>query len=420
MIEVFVCSPSISTPSQFKVYVESGQTVLELKAAIEKEHHASPPARHMRLIWRGRILKDSSLVKELVANEGGSSDILAVHFVLNMPMGLLDEEVSHSKSQNACSSTMQPRTNNNDGLRQRAASSFISTSTTDGVEKSAEQSQNPKEQPASSSLNGSHNSVADSSNSSHTQNACSARQPPLAASAALPLGNPFQYVLVDGMPYLMEMKSSASSRSSEAADVASQGPGRILLKAYADLVTRQSTLEARLRRMAESGSRVAGTEAGSGTERNNADTNGAAQDGNAHNAGGNNVLENGIPLPDALRGFGMDAMWNVMWFLLRMLLLVVVFAHDASLERMLLLVLLIGGVVLFRSPWVQQRLQQLNAGNNYIDERSTTQGARDADGGDARDRQREYSTLEKAKALVVALVTSLIPSEPLQAPMMEE
>ncbi|KAJ2381633.1 hypothetical protein GGI23_007539, partial [Coemansia sp. RSA 2559] len=242
-----------------------------------------------------------------------------------------------------------------------------------------------------------------------------------AGASVTPLGRPFQYVLVDGVPYLMEIKEPNADRSSGAAeDAAAHGPGRILLKAYADLVTRQSAIESRLRRVLEPNGRTAEA---TGEEGDNPGTNGRAgivreararanQDRQADHANGANNNENrGGPLPNVLRGFGMDAVWNVGWVLLRMLLLVVVLAHDASLERVLVLALLVAGIMAFRSAWMQQMVRQLNTFNNYTEERANEIAT--------EDRRRDYSTIEKARALIIALVTSLIPSEPLQAPAMD-
>ncbi|KAJ1903616.1 hypothetical protein LPJ81_002961 [Coemansia sp. IMI 209127] len=394
MVQILIRSPSVSTPDDFTVDAEPEHTIAELKAAIEKTHDASPPARHMRVIWRGRILHDSSIVGDLYEESDDPFDLQTVHFVLNAPA--------------AEGATSRP---------QKTAPVIVKG-------KSRADISNPGTYPGNGKMNASYDSGADSSSSSsHGSRTQSLSHNSKTASGAsvTPLGSPFQYVLVDGVPYLMEIKEPNADRSSGSAeDAAARGSGRILLKAYADLVTRQSALEGRLRRVLEPNGRTAEA---TGEEGGNTGANGGAgavreararanQNRQADNADRANDNENrGGPLPNVLRGFGMDAVWNVGWVLLRVLLLVVVLAHDASLERMAVLVLLVAGIMAFRSAWMQQIVRQLNTFNNYTEERANENAA--------EDRRRDYSTIEKARALIIALVTSLIPSEPLQAPAMD-
>ncbi|KAJ1666153.1 hypothetical protein EV178_002549 [Coemansia sp. RSA 1646] len=393
MVQILIRSPSVSTPDNFTVHVELGHTIEELKAAIEKTHDASPPARHMRVIWRGRILQDSSIVGNLYEESDDPSDLQTIHFVLNMSVGE--------------GATKMPK---------KAVPDIAGDSTADsstGKPLLSVESEHTK--PSSKGkMNANCASVAGPS-SSRTQN-ISHHSATTSGASVTPLGAPFQYVLVDGMPYLMEIKEPNDSRlSSSAEDAAARGSGRILLKAYADLVTRQAAIESRLRHVLETHGHATGAEGERhGTEGARAAREEGArdsQDRQADDNNNNNDDENRGPLPNVLRGFGMDAVWNVGWVLLRMLLLVVVLAHDASLERVIVLALIIAGIMAFRSAWIQQMVRQLNTYNNYAEERANDNAA--------EDRRRDYSTIEKARALVVALVTSLIPSEPLQAPVMD-
>ncbi|KAJ2539412.1 hypothetical protein EV175_006348 [Coemansia sp. RSA 1933] len=393
MVHLLVRSPSVTTPDDFTVDVEAEHSIAEVKEIIEKTHSASPPARHMRVIWRGRILEDSSSVGDLYGESDDLSDVQTVHFVLRVAVA-----------------------NGGASSKAQKTESIISR---EGVSREAD-GRSEKPTTAKGKMNASYESVAESSQSEYQNSAAAAAT---LGTNVMPLGNAFQYVFVDGVPYLMELKegqTASSQPSSSAEDLAARGSGRILLKAYADLVTRQSAIENRLRHVLEaSGHTYSDGETGEGSNRGGNEDNRAAageERGRANqqrragnNINNNNVNENILPIPNVLRGFGMDAAWNRGWMLLRLLLLVVVLAHDASLERMLVLVLLAAGVMVFRSAWMQHMVRQLNAFNNTNNNNNAQEDA-------AGDRRRDYSTIEKARALVVALVTSLIPSEPLHAP----
>ncbi|KAJ1744195.1 hypothetical protein LPJ68_000255 [Coemansia sp. RSA 1086] len=116
-----------------------------------------------------------------------------------------------------------------------------------------------------------------------------------------------------------------------------------------------------------------------------------------------------LQLGEMIRGFGFGTVWGFFWTLMRMLLLIVVLAHDASMERILALVLVVVLVVVLRSPWAQQYLQQLQHIN--VDRPQQQQQTEQQETGEGQ--PREYSALEKARALVIALFTSLVPSEPI-------
>ncbi|KAJ2359015.1 hypothetical protein H4S02_012276, partial [Coemansia sp. RSA 2611] len=84
-VKILVRSPSVSTPDNFSVHVGLEQSVEDIKRSIEASHKASPLARDMRIIWKGRVLEDADLVKSIYADEE-APEAQTVHFVLNSPV----------------------------------------------------------------------------------------------------------------------------------------------------------------------------------------------------------------------------------------------------------------------------------------------------------------------------------------------
>ncbi|KAJ1831957.1 hypothetical protein LPJ63_003893 [Coemansia sp. RSA 2711] len=360
-VELLVRSPSVATADDFKISMHLEQTISDVKAAIEQRHQAMPLARNMRIIWKGRILKDQDLVSTIYDTDEWSSAVQTVHFVMSTPV-----DVPKAKLQQR-----PPPTTHSECLGSGSAS------------KSAMDSQNPW-----------HGLDA---GGAEAETAPSTRMP-----TVVPLGNQFQYVLVDGVPYLMEQKPQTQTRSTYAEPPAALAAGptdrhdtparghemqmRLMGRAntYANAMARYDQL------------RDAGA-AANVREPLRAEAELRRREPNHENA---------AQLADMIRGFGFNTVWSFVWMLLRMLLLVVVLAHDASMGRMLMLLAVIATVMVLRSAWAQQYLQRLNELNIG------------GGGGHAPEpgEQREYSALEKARALVIGLVTSLVPAEPFNIP----
>ncbi|KAJ2828318.1 hypothetical protein IWW50_001449 [Coemansia erecta] len=420
-IELLVRSPSVATPDDFKIRVLAEHTISQVKAAIEREHQAMPLARHMRIIWKGRILKDQDKVKSICESDEQPAAVQTVHFVMNVPVGIPYAGKTQAHDLGA-----------------------------EGASTSAAASQGQDVKGEGGVLGG--------------------RGP-----AVVPLGNQFQYVLVAGVPYLKETRPQISSHSSYAAQ--QRLPAMPETQADRDAVARARELQIRLivqalrmrapddaytnalekydqlrspatpeaqavhdavfrereQTMRQIG-RALRARAPDAAYVNALDHYDQLQDAalteraSMRNAPRANVRdepranvrdapraeadvrrrdanhENAAQLADMIRGFGFNTVWSFVWMLLRMLLLVVVLAHDASMGRMLLLVVAIASIVVLRSAWAQQQLQGLNFGF----------GGPHAPEPEAE--RREYTVLEKARALVIALVTSLVPAEPFQIP----
>ncbi|KAJ2474645.1 hypothetical protein IWW56_005779 [Coemansia sp. RSA 2131] len=323
-IELLIRSPSVATPDDFKIRVHSEQTISDVKTAIEQEHQATPLARHMRIIWKGRILRDEDSVKVIYESDERTARAQTVHFVLNAP------DMARV-------------------ITQKAESSSLSA----------------QEQPV-----------------------------------VVPLGNQFQYVLVDGVPYLRETRSLAYAQSTFGAQ---QRMPAVETQADRDAVARAHALQMRLMGQAR-GLDAVNAMTQYDQLREPARLNVREARPNVQEAARPDVRreanENAAQLAEMIRGFGFNTVWSFVWMLLRMLLLVVVLAHDASMGRMLVLAMAVLAVVVVRSAWAQQQLQRLSFGEHAEEEAE----------------QREYTVVEKARALVVALVTSLVPSEPFQIP----
>ncbi|KAJ2439081.1 hypothetical protein GGF42_008078 [Coemansia sp. RSA 2424] len=326
LVQLLVRSPSVATADDFSVDIGVEQSISELKQKIEGSHQASPLAREMRIIWKGRELRDTDTVRSIYVDEE-ASEAQTVHFVLSSP-----------------------------ALTGRPGRSEAKGSVEERVveERAAEES------------------VAEES---------------VAGPSVVPLGNQFQYVLVDGTPYLMVLRpqqEQAGGVGSETGDV------QALQRLNAHLEQRNRMLQ----ELEETSSRLSRLMALNRAR----DGRGGARDAAAGGGGG---AELGHPLGDVLRNVNFGAIWSVGWMLLRMLLLVVVFAHDASLGRVLALAVAVACFFALRSAWVQQCLAWLAQHNSHAA---------------ADRRRRQFSVWEKTRALVVALLTSLVPSEPLQAP----
>ncbi|KAJ1659554.1 hypothetical protein GGF38_004061, partial [Coemansia sp. RSA 25] len=250
LVQLLVRSPSVATADDFSVDIGVEQSISELKQKIEGSHQASPPAREMRIIWKGRELRDTDTVRSIYVDEE-ASEAQTVHFVLSSP-----------------ALTGRPG-------RGEAKGSV-------------------KEE-----------SVAEES---------------VAGPSVVPLGNQFQYVLVDGTPYLMVLRPQqehAGGVGSEAGDV------QTLQRLNAHLEQRNRMLQ----ELEETSSRLSRLMALNRARDGRGGARGAAA------GGGGGGAELGHPLGDVLRNVNFGAIWSVGWMLLRMLLLVVVFAHDASLGR---------------------------------------------------------------------------------------
>ncbi|KAJ2316559.1 hypothetical protein GGI00_006979, partial [Coemansia sp. RSA 2681] len=172
LVQLLVRSPSVATADDFSVDIGVEQSISELKQKIEGSHQASPPAREMRIIWKGRELRDTDTVRSIYVDEE-ASEAQTVHFVLSSP-----------------ALTGRP------GRGEAKGSAKEESVAEDGAAKErAAEERAAKE------------SVAEES---------------VAGPSVVPLGNQFQYVLVDGTPYLMVLRPQqehAGGVGSEAGDV---------------------------------------------------------------------------------------------------------------------------------------------------------------------------------------------------------
>ncbi|KAJ2081320.1 hypothetical protein H4R24_002439 [Coemansia sp. RSA 988] len=381
--DLLIRSPSIDTPTGFRIHASMEQTISEVKAAIEREHSQSPSSRDMRIIWKGRILQDTISVRNLCEDESTGEWCLqqTLHFVLGVPVS--------------------PR-----------------------PPMDKQQATLPAAQPAPET---------GSSSGAPAECAYMRRSATAALPTVVPLGNRFQYVLVDGVPHLMELRPPVPTRSSGlqqlseppilnryGASTTTYGmraappghlPGPAGARAFSRLYDRAiaRTHEAglhssRLRQGPDvQAARPPGTAGGAAGGVGAAAVPPAAAEGaEVRRREGANA----VPLADLLRGFGFSTVWSFFMVVLRLLLLVVVLAHDASMERLFALVCVIAIVAALRSSWVHRHMEWLYDFNRGTAHPSAEQ----------HEEPREYSVLEKARALVIALFTSLMPSEPFQIP----
>ncbi|KAJ2721016.1 hypothetical protein GGI07_004255 [Coemansia sp. Benny D115] len=354
-VKLLVRSSSVPTADTFTVTLNVDQTTRDVKQAIEREHPHTPRARDMRIIWKGRLLNDADVLQDLVSNEPETEVYhTVVHFVLSVPMG---------------SRTLLKK---KEPERKRVDKG-----------KSAER----KEQTGT----------------------------PLASvptPSVIPLGCPFQYILVDGTPYLVQLKSHL------------QRPQQQQPLSYANFNTSAYTAPA-----------VATPEDGHNMYNGRLDQQQQQQQRVQRRQAGQNDRQRhqqlqGVQLDEVeqrrARYLDFNVIWNVGWLMLRVLLFVAVFAHDASFERLFLLVAVVSLFILFRSEWAQERLRLLRQPNNgrngdqrrrrnVVDHRDVDDDESDMDEGD--DEGREYTAMEKAKALFIALFATFIPSEPIHPPM---
>ncbi|KAJ2882324.1 hypothetical protein H4R27_003508 [Coemansia aciculifera] len=367
MVQILVRSPSVTTPDNFSVHVGLEQSIADLKQSIEASHHASPLAQGMRIIWKGRVLEDTDLVRSIYADEE-ASEAQTVHFVLNSPVSIASAS-RRLFNRSDMASPPPPL------------------------------------------------SIDRQERSSHAE---SSKKPSMPQPSVVPLGNQFQYVLVDGIPYLMVLKPVGAIQSGAYSAQQQQQQQQLSAALVGENSDEMQTIE-RLNAHLEMRNRMLQEleETSVRLERlmalNRARGRGQRGGVRARQAANNDAdnADNGHPLADVLRNLNFSAIWSVGWMLLRMLLLVVVFAHDASLDRILMLTVVVCCFFALRSPWVQQHLMWLNQHNNYIDAQTH--------GDDADNRgHRQFTAWERSKALAIGLFTSLVPSEPFQPPAVEE
>ncbi|KAJ2453766.1 hypothetical protein EV183_001963 [Coemansia sp. RSA 2336] len=345
MVELLVRSPSVPTPDDFRISIHPEQTVLHVKQTIEQEHSKKPLAQNMRIVWKGRVLKNEDRIRSVFESDDGH--IIrkqTVHFVLSAPAEMPATE-SKQRSYEASRASALSRSN--------------------------------EELPSSESRPG----------------------------ALVPLGSQFQYVLSDGVPYLLETSINDTSQVFEP-------DTRSTLSDLRHTIERLQLLHGQLfESIADNGEqRVDDSQymrlrnALQQIRENTREAAGEEQPQQRQEPGVQ------LQLGEMIRGFGFGTVWGFFWTLMRMLLLIVVLAHDASMERMLALMLVVVLVVLLRSPWAQQYLNQLQNINADRPQQQQQQGEQQEPG---EDQPREYTALEKARALVIALFTSLVPSEPI-------
>ncbi|ORX67064.1 hypothetical protein DL89DRAFT_269499 [Linderina pennispora] len=305
--------------------------IAEVKREIERQHPSAPQARDMRVIWKGRILNDDYPCNDDEAEEVPEPQ--TVHFVLNTPIsGIPKQPTTHGAKQAEGQKMGAP-----------AAADLAKD---DGV--------------------------------------------PADSASIVPLGNQFQYVLVNGVPYLMEL--TPVGLDAPAARLDDPDDDTPIAQLMARTATTLSQYEQVQRLMAQTQAIV--------------DRANARQDAGMNNPDVRPADHHGVPL-DVFRSINFSAIWNAAWLLLRMALLVAVFAHDASWERLILLGALVLGFIVLQSRGVREGFARLNNANGERD--NGTEG-----------QPRVYSVWEKIKALAIALLTSLVPSEPFQGPLAEE
>ncbi|KAJ2711926.1 hypothetical protein H4R19_003016 [Coemansia spiralis] len=349
MARLVVRSPSVATRDDFGVWVPLGGRISDVKAAIERGHEASPPAHGMRLIWKGRILEDEDPVARMYES-GLAADTQTVHFVLSTPATYTVPAAGASR------------------------------------------------RPASSS--------SSSSSCGHDDSANQGGLPVAAGRGAemVPLSSQFQYVLVDGVPYLWALPAGAgagtdghSTRPAAAVEQQEDDSDRVRRQMIddaleSDRASRQMVDDARerVREIQQIQERLLG-----------------GRQGNRGVAMG----ENGVPFMDMLRGAGLGQVWSFVWLLLRMLLVVLLFAHDTPLPRLLMFAFIItAATLIIQVVWEFRRIDQIE--QDLANYRAQYVQQPPPDGPPA---ERQYSALQKAWALLAALVTSLVPAEPLPA-----
>lgn len=334
MVKFYIQSPSVSIPPGFNVNIDAGHTVLELKQTIEREHFASPPANDMRIIWRGRILEDAEVIESLQGNSdtenlryhqvvgANTLEETVVHFVLSTPMNITQSPICNKQ-------------NNSSSIIAKGKSSAVSYEATNA------------------------------GNTERRKGLAKATLP------VVPLGNRFQYVLMNGQPYLMELdpNNNGLDWSKEA---------------------KESTATA------------AGTD-GPAQQQQNQHRNDRAND--PGRAGGNAQIP---PMIQQMwQNLRRQSMTRILWMVLRLLLVLFVLGHDASMKRVMVLAGIAGVYVAMRTAWLQQQLQRLN---NW-QQQTRQNGNEDED--EQQEEMREFTAWEKAKALIVALFATLVPEEPL-------
>ncbi|KAJ2374552.1 hypothetical protein GGI05_007271, partial [Coemansia sp. RSA 2603] len=166
--QILIRSPSVPTPEDFTVLLTDVQTFKDLKQTIEREHPAAPRARDMRLIWKGRVLTDEALVSTLYTGDPELPAPLVVHSVVHFVVSV---------------STSLPQAPK-DGMTHKSQKMTCSR---DG-EAVAD---------ASASSSTANNRV----NSSSSSNVGQTTHPYLLPTpSVVPLGNSFQYIMMDGTP----------------------------------------------------------------------------------------------------------------------------------------------------------------------------------------------------------------------------
>ncbi|KAJ1932320.1 hypothetical protein FBU59_006411, partial [Linderina macrospora] len=302
---LLVRSPSVNTPDNFKISIGTDMHIGEVKQEIERQHPSSPRAHDMRVIWKGRILNDDYPVMKIY--EHGNEQVeeapepQTVHFVLNTPISV--------PKQPTVSAAKQAET-------QRKAAPLAADSGKEGVS--------------------------------------------AGNTAIVPLGNQFQYVLVNGVPYLMELSPLGHTMPTMSPEALDSEDDEDDDTPIGDILARSTTMLSQYQRM----QRLL-TETHELMDRMDARQNGGGNNQGARVADQHH--QHGVPL-DMFRSINFSAIWNAAWLLLRMALLVAVFAHDASWERLILLGAMVLGFVILQSRGVREGFARLNNVNGEQEE----------------------------------------------------
>ncbi|KAL1918306.1 uncharacterized protein VTP21DRAFT_2966 [Calcarisporiella thermophila] len=192
-----VCSPTLDKHLDVTIPVES--QVIDLKQVLCQSHPARPSPVDQRLIFKGKVLEDMQRLKDLIG-----SDTIAQTFHLVVKNSITTASSSTPISANtsiSTSSSSTPPAQPASELRHRSVSPSRSTRETTLPASAASENQSH-----SSSANLSTSSVESSqSTSSHAQ---PENPPHPSPPSVIPIGSPFQWVLVNGALQLVQVHVS--------------------------------------------------------------------------------------------------------------------------------------------------------------------------------------------------------------------
>ncbi|KAJ1922231.1 hypothetical protein H4219_000093 [Mycoemilia scoparia] len=432
-----ICNANALAPDYITVHVDRSASVRQLKQLIQQSHPEHPPQGQMRLFYRGREFVDEEHLGtiEHENTNGISPSIPTMHMFVSF-------WVSESKHLEPTTTTDNRNCQGNNPASSDSGSVQVAHNTgiaeNNSTQKASASSSTNKDCNGNTPGNNTREGVIfarpkgpgsipheDKDTGTSCYDFASGQQ------ALTQLGPAFQYVLINNQPYLMEIPQNYYQRIPAQSNPLHPHDTSSLSISHSNLQHIINTLTMLSSRNTEAHDHPRSTQESAQSQDN---ANNAGQDAENEQPNDPDNAQNGnrrlVARVQFRVNINFSTLWNVLWLLLRIAFFVAMIAHDVNWERLALLAALAIGVFLWggrRIPEPDQRIdpnrnQEQNEDREVVQgDHAANQGLRhDSDNVQEETDQQPLTLWSKARALLTAFVSSIIPNEPLRAPAIED